>query len=882
MRLQPEVEAEVARLTGRPTSTRDTEDRAGLVELVQRALGQVCLDDGLLVGAPVAIATIGADGTVLTWNRAAETLTGRGATDVVGRPAPVQPTDSTWPAVLARVRATGGTDLLDVAGRTPTGESVDASASVGVLRLADGRAERLLVFLDDEHRRRRARADVDRARNRWRRLMQAITDTVTIVDPDGRVLETTVESSPVLGFGRDDLVGHAGFELIHPDDLERAHDTLNDLLSEPDRQGRTVLRTRHRDGHYEVIEYHGVNLGHDPLINGLVITSRNVTAQHRVALATRAEAAVLGLIANDEPLTVTLAEVAALVEHATDDASCAALVLDQRRRRLQLTASGSVPGHLAQLLARGRSFDVSGGALPLAEPQTILDDPAGGRLHDLWDSLRGEGIRALWTVPVQPRRAAAPLGLLAVLTPVRRGPTDDERRILTNAARLAAIAIERDRNHRALRFQAAHHHLSGLPNRTTTVAALERARTETQRAGHPLAVLLIDLDRFKVVNDSLGHAVGDHLLRRFGGRLRDVAGPENVVGHVGADEFVVLCHFEDPAEVHQLADRLHLALSEPFGFDGHEVFLSASIGAAFSADGAQSADLLIEQADTAMFRAKARGRARMEVFSDELRVPSLRRLRTEQGLRRALERDELELAFLPEIDIASGRIVQVEALLRWIHPERGELHPDAFLDQAESSGLILPVGYWVLDEALRSAKRWAVEGIADGLGISINLSARQFADPSLVTRVARALAEHAWPPDRLTIELTESTLIDDAQIAGPTLAALRGLGVQLALDDFGTGYGSLSYLHRFPLDVVKIDHTFVQLLDGDGAGSPVVDAIVRVAHDLGLQASAEGVETVEQLAGVRAVGADRAQGFLMSTPLRDAGIRDLLTLGARR
>jgi diguanylate cyclase (GGDEF)-like protein len=381
--------------------------------------------------------------------------------------------------------------------------------------------------------------------------------------------------------------------------------------------------------------------------------------------------------------------------------------------------------------------------------------------------------------------------------------------------------------------------------------------------------MFLDVDRFKVINDSLGHTVGDALLVAFAHRLAAVVRPEDTVARFGGDEFVVLCEdVRDEAAVRALAKRITASLDEPFlVLSGGEVFLTASIGLAIDDDHPRAAESLLRDADAAMYRAKENGRDRLEVFDAEMRAASMLRLSLENDLRRALTRDDLVMHYQPTVDLATGAIIGAEALIRWNHPTRGLLGPDEFIPVAEDTGLVVPIGFWALEQALTDARRLVADPSQRPFQLAVNLSGRQLTVAHLVEDVAGLLTRHAWPPDQLCLELTESMITDDIEPAVEMLVALKALGLLLAIDDFGTGYSSLTRLHRLPVDIVKVDQTFVAGLQTDDDRHAIVTAIVRMVHALGLRTSAEGIETAGQLAELQALGCDWGQGFLFSQAL---------------
>jgi diguanylate cyclase (GGDEF)-like protein/PAS domain S-box-containing protein len=420
----------------------------------------------------------------------------------------------------------------------------------------------------------------------------------------------------------------------------------------------------------------------------------------------------------------------------------------------------------------------------------------------------------------------------------------------------------------ALSQLALHDPLTGLPNRSLFMDRLGQALRRLDRQDRVLAVLFVDLDRFKVINDRFGHAAGDETLLAVGTRLREVLRPSDTVARLGGDEFVVLCEdLESDGAAVRVAERVLAALDRPIVCNGHDVVSSASIGIALSGRAGATADALLRDADMAMYRAKETGRHRIEVFDNSARLRTQARLQTADELRLAVDSDQLRVVYQPIVHLGQATPTGVEALVRWQHPRRGLLTPADFIQVAEDTGLVVPLGAWVLRRACRDLTQildQAGSGNGSDLVMSVNLSARQLSEPALVAMVESVLAEFGLAPWRLCFEITESVLMDDVDLAIALLSDLRALGVRLAIDDFGTGYSSLGYLRRFPVDIVKLDRAFVGGLGGDSAADAIAAAVINLGHALGLSVIAEGVESEEQLTVLRALGCDRAQGYLWS------------------
>jgi diguanylate cyclase (GGDEF)-like protein len=440
--------------------------------------------------------------------------------------------------------------------------------------------------------------------------------------------------------------------------------------------------------------------------------------------------------------------------------------------------------------------------------------------------------------------------------------------LATTVAQLISSSLERRRAEAHLSHQATHDPLTELPNRTLFVDRVEQAVARAERSERPVAVLFLDLDRFKVVNDSLGHRAGDELLVAAAQRLRTVVRPADTVARFGGDEFVVLCEEVDETRVAvDVARRIVAALEEPFVLGGREVFVSASVGICMATDTRSTPDDLLRNADTAMFRAKGRGGARVAMFDDAMQAWAEGRFETEVALRRAVERGELRVHYQPVVHLDSADIVALEALVRWERPGMGLVSPGEFIPIAEETGLIVPLGTWVLEEACRQVAAWQHLGPRGTLGVTVNMSGRQLVQPDVVEVVRTALARAQLDPGLLTLEITESVLLDDDAHAIDVLGALKDLGVRLAIDDFGTGYSSLTYLRHFPFDVVKVDQSFVHNLGTNVEDSTIVAAVIALSKALGLRVVAEGIETAEHLAALVNLDCDYAQGYFFSRPM---------------
>ncbi|MGK7950057.1 MAG: EAL domain-containing protein [Xenococcaceae cyanobacterium] len=438
---------------------------------------------------------------------------------------------------------------------------------------------------------------------------------------------------------------------------------------------------------------------------------------------------------------------------------------------------------------------------------------------------------------------------------------------------------ERKKMERQLLHDALHDSLTKLPNRALFMDRLEQQlkRTKTQE-NYEFAVLFLDLDRFKVVNDSVGHLIGDKLLIEIARRLEQCINPTDTVARLGGDEFAILLENIQSIEVATLvAERIYQAFILPFNLEGYELFITTSIGIALSSDGYEKPENILRDADLTMYSAKERGKARYEVFDPAMHEVAIKRLQLETDIRKGLERQEFEIYYQPITSLVTGNLSGFEALARWQHPTRGLITPTEFIPIAEETGFIIPLGDWLLKEACKQLRSWHIKyNLNPPLKISVNLSGKQLQKPNLVERITKILKETELDGQFLKLEITESILMDNLEVATNILLALREKKIQLSIDDFGTGYSSLSYLHRFPVDTLKIDRSFIDQIQSNQDNSAIVKAIVTLAHLLNMDVIAEGIETNSQLAQLKLLKCEHGQGYYFSKPLTKEEAEELI------
>jgi diguanylate cyclase (GGDEF)-like protein len=541
-----------------------------------------------------------------------------------------------------------------------------------------------------------------------------------------------------------------------------------------------------------------------------------------------------------------------------------------------LAATSGVPKDLMETIRRlSVGEGVSG--LAIAENRLVVQE-AYSRWEGGLPAYRERGLQAAMAAPVHD--SGAPVGALSVASfrPGRQY-TQTEREVLTAFAEHASLALSDARNFEDAMHQAFHDSLTGLPNRALFLDRLELAHARARRSGAPIAVLFMDLDSFKHVNDSLGHAAGDELLVLVAGRLRRWVRPSDTAARFGGDEFAILLEDLDASNAARLvAQRILDSLRDPFEIQGQEVSVGASIGIASTAN--PGSDDLLRNADLAMYRAKGLGKGHYQTFEPGMHVAVLERLELEVDLQNALDRSEMAVHYQPIVELATGEIVAIEALVRWRHPTRGMIQPSEFIPLAEASGEIHRLGAWVLEQAARDAHEWNSDVRADApVRLDVNLSGRQLQEPTLVGQIAAVLSDSGLPPNQLVLEITEAVLMQDLEGTVAKLQELKRLGLRLSVDNFGTGYSSLQYLRRFPLDSLKIAKSFVEGVGGAVEDAAVARAIIELGTSFQLSVVAEGIERPEQHTHLAALGCTHGQGFLYSRPLPADQLEQLLKGG---
>jgi diguanylate cyclase (GGDEF)-like protein/PAS domain S-box-containing protein len=729
-----------------------------------------------------------------------------------------------------------------------------------------------------------------------RQLFETSPELILITDSSGKLARVSPSSVSILGYSPEDMVGRPAMDFILAEDLESTRRAMK--LS---RSGQTArdLETRcvHKNGKQVPLVWSGVWSEPEQrhFFFGRDMTEQKATEDRlfrltRMFAALNATNEAILRAKSREELFELVCEAAVTGGRFT---STTIGLADPDSDFFRLVASAGpnakaiLDRHYAVTAARPEGRGLMGIAYRTGRP-SISNDYENDENTSHWHKdARGWGVKSAATVPFFNR--GRPVGVLLVHSVERDSFTPEFVELLQRLAASVSFALENfDRadekanSDRKIEYLASHDSLTNLPNREMFNQLLHFAIEAAERYRRQFAVLFIDLDRFKVINDSLGHEAGDALLVEIGNRLRQNLRSSDVVARLGGDEFVVILeHTADGQGIEAVTHSLLAALRRPLQLCGHECHTTASIGiATYPADGTD-VQTLTKNADIAMYLAKEDGKNGFRFFTKDVKTQSIERLMLETGLRHALDRKQLCLHYQPKVDLATGQITGVEALLRWAHPDLGMLPPMQFIPLAEETGLIVPIGRWVLKEACAQNMMWQRQGLRP-VSMAVNLSPRQFVDEHLLQDIDDALAASGMPPTLLQLEVTESMVMQNVPRAVKLLDAIQSRGIRLAIDDFGTGYSSMSLMKQFPIDTIKIDRSFVRDLPDDSEDKAIAEAIISMGKALGMTVVAEGVETAEQETFLRDHACDEMQGFLFSKPVPPQQLADLLraALGA--
>ena len=758
---------------------------------------------------------------------------------------------------------------------TRDGRQHDAIYYKATFRHADGRVAGLIGTIIDITERKQAEAAMKASEERYRAMFENAAVGITRVDLNAVLVDVNQKFCEMLGYTRDELIGKAVKYVIHPDDNGKSVALSGQVITGETQQAIGEKRFVRKDGAI-IWARRTMSIVRDDAGRPQYVISvvEDITKSKYAELRQTMEHAVTRLLSEADRSSGVVSKTMRIIGEAFDCACGAYWSEDKDEQVMACTDIWSVPSaEIMEFAESNRQFrhplHLPGGLFmrvwSSGEPVWIDDMTQGTGLRRA-PLVAKAGLHGAFAFPI--RSGKDTLGVMEFFSRASRPPDEallQSTRVLGNQIGLFMARKEAEER---IRHLAHYDELTGLANRNMFGERLNHALAQAQRNHKPLTVLFIDLDRFKNVNDTLGHEAGDLALKEVSKRLLGCVRASDTVGRLGGDEFVALLEEipPQPAHVTVVAERILAAIARPYMFDAQEFHLSASIGISTYPADSENAQSLLKNADIAMYRAKEQGKNNYQYYSAQMNVHSRERLALETDLRHALEHKEFVLHYQPKIDIVSGQITGMEALLRWQHPTKGLIPPMQFIPLAEETGLIVPIGEWVLRTACAQNKACQELGLPP-LRIAVNLSARQFVHENLLQEVSRVLGETALDPAALELEITESMMMQDPVHAVKLLTELKALGVYLSIDDFGTGYSSLGYLKRFPIDSLKIDRSFVQDLPRDADDAAITQAILAMAHSLKIRVIAEGVETVEQLRFLRDHGCDEMQGYYFSKPV---------------
>jgi diguanylate cyclase (GGDEF)-like protein/PAS domain S-box-containing protein len=706
----------------------------------------------------------------------------------------------------------------------------------------------------------------------YRKLIEEMSDGAATVSKDGLIISANRRLAEIVGGDQEELLGKRIKELVHPSSRADFEALLRIGVGQRGWAEVDLLGAGHAV--HVALSSSCVEIG--PVAVHCLIASdltARVSADEEIRQLNRQlslDAEVLDLIARDVALASILEHLVRGVESEGVGGRCEVVIQTGGRFPVSLSVAPSISRSYVRQIGALRlggvatpHGDAHHSSILVAVDRVGVNSTTGAQGFDTWPQwqalARAECLRAVWVVAIS--SASETLGTITCYPSEGRRPTTSEIQFLQLAARLAALAVERSDAAQRLKNAALHDDLTDLPNRVLFADRLDHALREGVRTGSQTAVYLLDLDGFKLVNDSMGHSVGDRLLRAVARRISAVIRPGDTLARFGGDEFVVIGPGLDGAHNGvRLGRRLLASLAKPFELEGVNRFVTASIGLAMSSGLDKSPEELIRDADAAMYRAKALGRNRLEIFDEYLRAKVLARLDLEAGLRLALDRGQLAMHYQPQVDLRSGTPFGIEALVRWNRPSFGLVAAATFIPVAEDSGLIVDIGGWVLRRACTDAVTLGEQ--YRPLALSVNLSTRQLHHPNIVEEVAGALRDSRLPPSRLCLEITETVLVDESTALRNTMHELSELGVRVSVDDFGTGYASLAYLKRMAVDELKVDMSFVTGLGRRPEDEAIVAAVTGLGNALNLDVVAEGVETRLQANRLLELGCNLAQGYL--------------------
>lgn len=713
-----------------------------------------------------------------------------------------------------------------------------------------------------------AQIEILEAARNTQAVIDSVMDGIIIIDQRGIIISFNHSAEHIFGYQEAEVIGRNA-SIVVPESHRTQYDSFIDNYFHSGEK-KTIgvgseFEGKHKDGHLFKIELRIAEIQHEGTSNFIALI-RDITERHYNETLLAAQDHILSLIARNSLLPITLEALVKDIEALSPDLKASILLIDASGERLIHGAAPSLPAEYNAAIngvTIGEGVGSCGTAAYRREQVIVTDiskDPLWANFKDL---AAAHNLAACWSTPIFSENTL--LGTFALYFSQPRSPSDEHKRVIKMATHVASLAITHQQRGAQIRQLAFFDSLTSLPNRSLGMDRLVRAVNDAHRRSEKLAVIFIDLDSFKTINDSLGHHIGDKLLQQAAQRLQHCVRENDTVARLGGDEFFVILNGTSDSIADVVTKKILAAMDREFDVEGNLLHATCSIGVSLFPNDGLDANTLLRNADAAMYRAKAAGRNNVQYYTEEMNRTAVERITLEQEIRKGIERSEFVLFYQPRINNANGKIIGLEALIRWQHPSRGLVQPNVFIPVAEQSGLIVPLGDWVLETACAQLADWLKQGCTP-LTMAVNLSPRQFNDNALSDKVQAVLMNSGLPANRLELEITESMVMDEGVDIIHTLTLLKAIGVSLAIDDFGTGYSNLSRLKHLPIDVIKIDKSFVDGIPDDLDDTAIASTIIAMAHHLKLKIVAEGVETYAQQKFLSDKYCDEMQGYLFGKP----------------
>lgn len=699
-------------------------------------------------------------------------------------------------------------------------------------------------------------------------------DACYALDRDGNFLLLNDAAEEIIGYSKKEILKMSFISLIKEDYFEKTIRHFDCVLH----GNCNILNVsiKHKNGKIVDLYVTAAPIYLDGQIYGIVGTARDVTEKNNLEKLLVGQNNVLEMIAKGYPLSDILDSIIYLVEEISNGGKCSILLVNENGRKLVLGSAPNLPVEYSKKINGIRIAPSEGscGSAAYFNHPIIVSDIANDSLWENYQEIALKyGLKSCWSSPICDNQRKV-LGVFGLYHDEPRFPEKEDMKLLEKATQLTSLVVQHYQAEERINFMSFYDDLTKLPNRRLFDKKVNNVIKNNKSAqGQMFGIMFLDLDRFKLINDTLGHCIGDLLLKSVGERLQSCISDKDTPARQGGDEFSILVNDISKNEVSLIAERILKELSKPYFIEGHEIFITPSIGISLYPFDGENAEELLRKADVSMYQAKKRGRNSFQFYHSKFDKKTYDQLELENELRKALDKNEFILHYQPIIDLSTNKVSGVEALIRWAHPKHGLVPPDRFIPIAEETGMIVSIGEWALKTACRQLKKMHTYGLKTM--VSINISFRQFYQPNLIFVVNQILKETGIDPQNITIEITESMTID-VDSAMTILNDLKNLGIKISIDDFGTGYSSLSYLKKFPIDYLKIDQSFIRDIDISNYDRNIATTIILMAQNLGVGVIAEGVETSEQLEFLRLYNCNEAQGFLFSKPLSAEELKKFL------